>query len=197
MAVRSDCALSLIKSTDFDQKGITLNITRAVLRKGVAASILPCMLILILALAPTAYAQTAAPEENGTKIAALIESSADADAGRVAASAPDPQSPLDLAKELAAMKARIEVLEMELKSRTLPTEASLTPVIPQKLRLHRRQWQQLTKRRRPSPESPHSQPRLPSRIGPGSTAMLALKMRFGIPSSSPPKSVLTLTTFWI
>jgi hypothetical protein len=83
-------------------------------------------------LAPSAYAQTSAPADGGTKIAALNEPAADVAPGRAAATAPDPQSSLDVAKELAAMKARIELLEMELKSRTLPTEASLTPVIPAK-----------------------------------------------------------------
>jgi hypothetical protein len=109
-----------------------LNITLALSRRGLAASILPSILVLSLALAPSAYAQTSAPADGGTKIAALNEPAADVAPGRAAATAPDPQSSLDVAKELAAMKARIELLEMELKSRTLPTEASLTPVIPAK-----------------------------------------------------------------
>jgi len=95
-----------------------LKILRALLRKAAAISTFPSMLVLSLAVAqaPRAYAQTPAPPDASTKVAALHEPAADVAPGR-AATAPDPQSSLDLAKELAAMKARIEQLEAELKVR--------------------------------------------------------------------------------
>jgi len=97
-----------------------LKITKTLLRKAVAVSTFPAMLVLSLAVghAPRCYAQTAAPPDAPTKVAALHEPAADVAPAR-AATTPDPQSSLDLAKELAAMKARIELLEAELKSRTL------------------------------------------------------------------------------
>ena len=95
-----------------------MKILRALLRKAAAISTFPSMLVLSLAVAqaPRAYAQTPAPPDASTKVAALHEPAADVAPGR-AATAPDPQSSLDLAKELAAMKARIEQLEAELKVR--------------------------------------------------------------------------------
>ena len=94
---------------------------RASVCKTVSVSILAAMLVLSFAVgqAPRCYAQVAAPPDASTKIAALHESSAapDVAAARPAA-APDPQSTADLAKELEAMKARIELLESELKSRS-------------------------------------------------------------------------------
>jgi hypothetical protein len=82
------------------------------------------MLVLSLALAPRCYAQTPAQPEAPTKVAELHEPATDATPAR-AATAPDPQSSVDVAKELAAMKARIELLEAELKSRTAATEPPL------------------------------------------------------------------------
>ena len=95
-----------------------MKILRALLRKAAAISTFPSMLVLSLAVAqaPRAYAQTPAPPDASTKVAALHEPADDVAPGR-AATAPDPQSSLDLAKELAAMKARIEQLEAELKVR--------------------------------------------------------------------------------
>jgi hypothetical protein len=99
-------------------KESTLKILRALLRKAAAVSTFPSMLVLSLAVAqaPRAYAQTPAPPDASTKVAALHEPGADVAPGR-AAPALDPQSSLDIAKELAAMKARIEQLEAELKVR--------------------------------------------------------------------------------
>jgi len=99
-------------------KESTLKILRALLPKAAAVSTFPSMLVLSLAVAqaPRAYAQTPAPPDASTKVAALHEPAADIAPGR-AATALDPQSSLDLAKELAAMKARIEQLEAELKVR--------------------------------------------------------------------------------
>jgi hypothetical protein len=77
------------------------------------------MLVLNLALAQRCYAQTPAQPEAPTKVAELHEPAPDVTPAR-AATAPDPQSSVDVMKELAAMKARIELLEAELKSRTQP-----------------------------------------------------------------------------
>jgi hypothetical protein len=88
------------------------------------------MLVLSLAFgqAPRGYAQTAAQLDAPTKVAALRESSAVADATPGGtATAPDPQSSQDILKELAAMKARIEELEAELKSRAATTEGTPAP----------------------------------------------------------------------
>ena len=92
------------------------------------------MLVLSLAVgqAPRCYAQTAVPPDGWTKVAALHEAPAATDVSPARpAAAPDPASSVDIAKELAAMKARIEMLEAELKSRTLsgPTLAA-GPAVP-------------------------------------------------------------------
>lgn len=98
-----------------------MNITRALLRKSVTVSTFSSMLVLSLALAPRCGAQTPAQPAAPAKVAELHEPAPDVISGR--ATAPDPQSSIDIAKELAAMKARIELLEAELKSRnpTTPT----------------------------------------------------------------------------
>jgi len=91
------------------------------------------MLVLSLALGQGSrcYAQTPAQTDAPVKVAALHESSAAPDVAPArAAAAPDPQSTADLAKELEAMKARIELLETELKSRTVVTDASLAVGAP-------------------------------------------------------------------
>jgi hypothetical protein len=104
-----------------------MTIIRGLVRKAVAVSVSPAMLILSLAVAQASrgYAQT--QPDASVKVAALHEPSADvaADVSPVRPSAaPDPASTVDIAKELAAMKARIELLEAELKSRTASTEMS-------------------------------------------------------------------------
>jgi hypothetical protein len=105
-------------------------------RKAVAVSTFPSMLVLSLAVGQVSrcHAQTPAQPETPTKVAALHEPSPtpDLSPSRPAAAAPDPASTTDIAKELAAMKARIELLETELKSRTVITDASLVPVVPAK-----------------------------------------------------------------
>jgi hypothetical protein len=91
------------------------------------------MLILILALGPTSrcYAQTPAQPDAPAKVAVLHEPSATPDVSPVRpAAAPDPLTSADIAKELAAMKARIELLEAELKSRMAAPETSLLTVNP-------------------------------------------------------------------
>ena len=95
-----------------------MKILRALLRKAAAVPTFPCMLVLILAVAqaPRGYAQVPAPPDGQRKVAALHEPAADVAPSR-AATVTDPQSSLDLAKELAAMKARIEQLEAELRVR--------------------------------------------------------------------------------
>jgi len=100
-----------------------LKITRTLVRKAVAVSTFPSMLVLSLALgqAPRCYAQTPVPPDGWTRVAAVHDPAAapDVTPARPAA-APDPASSVDIAKELAAMKVRIELLEAELKSRTQP-----------------------------------------------------------------------------
>ena len=91
------------------------------------------MLILSLALGPTSrcYAQTPAQPDAPAKVAVLHEPSATPDVSPVRpAAAPDPLTSADIAKELAAMKARIELLEAELKSRTAAPVTSLLTVNP-------------------------------------------------------------------
>jgi hypothetical protein len=86
------------------------------------------MLVLSLAFGqiPRGYAQTATQPDAPTKVAALRESSAVADV-TPGGTAPDSQSSQEILKELAAMKARIEQLEAELKSRAAATEATPAP----------------------------------------------------------------------
>jgi len=80
------------------------------------------MLVLGLAVgqAPRCYAQAPAQPDAPAKVAALHDPAVATDVSPARpAAAPDPASSVDIAKELAAMKARIELLEAELKSRTL------------------------------------------------------------------------------
>src|SRR5277367_6313577 len=97
---------------------------KTLLRTIAAASAFPSTLILTLAFAqaPRCFAQTVAPSDAPARVAVLHEAIADTPSERPAP-ARDPATS-DIVKELAAMKARIEVLEAELKSRTAPTEAS-------------------------------------------------------------------------
>lgn len=111
-----------------------MKITRTLVRKAVAISTVPSMIVLSFAIiqASPCYAQAQAQPEAPVKVAALHEPPAATDipATKVAPP-PDPVS-ADIEKELAAMKARIEQLEAELKSRTGTTNASLVPVVPAK-----------------------------------------------------------------
>jgi Putative beta-barrel porin-2, OmpL-like. bbp2 len=115
-----------------------LNITRALLRKAVAVSTLPSMLVLSLALgqASRCYGQT---QPNAPpKVAALHDplpsdaGTTDADttksAAPVAAPVPDLEISPAIARELAAMKAEIEALKAELKSR-IPPPVVAGPVV--------------------------------------------------------------------
>jgi hypothetical protein len=102
--------------------------------KAVAISTFPCVLVLSLAVGqvPRSYAQTQAQLDAPAKVATLHEplvggpdasSTAGAPPAKPATTtAPDPEMTRDIAKELAAMKARIEQLELELKSRTAATQ---------------------------------------------------------------------------
>jgi hypothetical protein len=98
---------------------------RTLLRKLVAVSAFPLMFVFNLAIgqAPRCYAQTPAQTVAPAKVAALHEPSPDVAPSRSVVP-PNPESSLDMAKELAAMKARIEQLEAELKVRAA-AEASL------------------------------------------------------------------------
>ena len=94
-----------------------MKITRALLRKAVAFSASPALLVLSLAAgqAQPCYAQTQAQPYAPAKVAAVRETP-DASAGRTPAASNTAIS-LDILKELDAMKARIEQLEAELKAR--------------------------------------------------------------------------------
>jgi len=97
-------------------------------------STLPAVLILTLVVGqgPRSYAQAQTPDAP-VKVAALHEPTAAPDVPRPKVAPSDAVS-TDIAKELEAMKARIEQLEAELKARTgtpnATTNASLAPVIP-------------------------------------------------------------------
>jgi hypothetical protein len=82
------------------------------------------ILSLVVTQAPHCYAQTQTQPDAQTKIAALHEpvpgdtstTSSTAPAAAQPAAKPEPELSLDVAKELAVMKARIEQLEAELKN---------------------------------------------------------------------------------
>jgi Putative beta-barrel porin-2, OmpL-like. bbp2 len=96
-----------------------LKIIRNLARKAVAVSVFSLTVVLIIAVGqvPRGYAQTPARPDAPAKIAADVSPG-----GSVATS--DPASSVDIAKELGAMKARIELLEAELKRRAATTEVS-------------------------------------------------------------------------
>ena len=112
---------------------MNLKITRALFHKAVTVLAFPSIIVLSLAVSQgyRCYAQTEEHPNGWTKIADLHTPSADVSPSRAAA-APDPASSTDIAKELAAMKARIELLEEELKSRA--SEAPLLAVTPARTR---------------------------------------------------------------
>src|SRR5208282_3533412 len=98
---------------------------RTLLRKAVAVSAFPTLLVLNLAVvqAPRCYAQAQAQPDAPAKVAALHEAPTAPDVSPARPAAPpDPALSLDIAKELAAMKARIELLEAELKARGTTTD---------------------------------------------------------------------------
>jgi hypothetical protein len=114
-SIRNGPPLFLKQNRSSDRKGFTLKIARATLSNALPLSF---MLVLTLAVcrAPHAYAQT--QPDAPAKVAALHDPAVAPDVSTAhSAPVPDP-STADIAKELAAMKARIEVLEAELKSRT-------------------------------------------------------------------------------
>ena len=110
-----------------------------------------CSWGIIITQAPRCAAQTteqlqALPQPPAeTKLAKLngaalpVSAATAADAGTTATTAPspaatvaEPEIPAAVARELEIMKVRIEQLEMELKSRSTTTDASLTPGTPAK-----------------------------------------------------------------
>ena len=108
-------------------KDSNLKTMRAVLRKPIAALAFCPMLVLSLCVGQggRCYAQAQTQPDAPPKVAVLRGSSSD-DTGAPKTTAqpaakPDPDIALDIAKELAVMKARIEQLEAELKSRTATT----------------------------------------------------------------------------
>jgi hypothetical protein len=123
-------------------------IMRPLLHNAITLLTLPAALALNLIVhAPFCQAQTDSEPNAPANVAALHEPAAAPDVPTRTAAAPDTVS-ADIVKELEAMKARIEQLEAELKSRTsatnpaangaantatIPTtNASLAPVIPAK-----------------------------------------------------------------
>jgi len=111
-----------------------LKIMRTPLRKPVAVSAFVPMLVLSFCVAQGArcYAQTQTQPDSPTKVAVLREplpadtSSAKTTTPAAAqpAAKPEPETSVDIAKELAIMKARIEQLEAELKSRATAEPAA-------------------------------------------------------------------------
>jgi hypothetical protein len=107
-----------VRQPDFEAEDVNLKIMQAVVRKAVAVSAFSSMLFLILAIGrsqPCSAQTTAQP---------------DASAGPAAAQDP---AVADIEKELAAMKARIEQLEAELKSRTAATQPAVSVMSPVKV----------------------------------------------------------------
>ena len=102
---------------------------RTLLRKALAVS--PCLPMFVLSLAvghpPRSYAQTQVEPDTQTKVAALREPSTGGvvrDGGAASnsvpgapAATPNPEISPAVAKELAAMRAEIELLRAELKGR--------------------------------------------------------------------------------
>ncbi|MGB7151156.1 MAG: outer membrane beta-barrel protein [Terriglobales bacterium] len=124
-----------------------MKITAAIVRKTTAILTFPSALILSLALGSTSrsYAQTPALPDAPAKVAALHEPAAvpgtpaaaspgaSPDVSTARPAATDPTSTADIAKELAAMKARIEFLEAELKSRAPAPDTPLMAVAPARM----------------------------------------------------------------
>jgi hypothetical protein len=114
-----------------------LKIERTLLCNPVAVSALCPMLVLSLCVgqAVRCYGQTGSQSSDPPNVAALHEplasdpATTNSAAPAVArpAAKPDPEMSLDIAKELAVMKARIEQLEAELKSRAAAQPGSAIP----------------------------------------------------------------------
>jgi hypothetical protein len=112
-------------------KDSNLKIIRALLQKPVAALAFCPMLVLSLCVGQSGrcYAQAQTQPDAPTKVAVLHGPSPEdaaatkstAPAAAQPAAKPDPEISVDIARELAVMKARIEQLEAELKSRTATT----------------------------------------------------------------------------
>jgi len=113
-----------------------MKITRILVRDSTTiltfSSLFALSLIFVSVLAARCNAQTPAQTDSPATVARMHEPAADVAAdvapGKTA-TVPDPQSSLELARELAAMKARIEQLEAELKVR-MSAEASSAPATP-------------------------------------------------------------------
>ena len=102
-----------------------MQISKALVRKAVAVSTFPSMLVLSLAVgqASRCYAQTQTQPDTPPKVAALHEplsSETGTTNSTAPAPVPDPEISPAIAREFAAMKAEIEALKAELKSRNQP-----------------------------------------------------------------------------
>lgn len=128
------------KATLRTGKDSNLKITRVMLRKPAAISAFLPMFVLSLCVGQDArcYAQAQTQPDAPTKVAVLREplpaetSSANSTALASAqpSAKPDPEISLDIAKELAVMKARIEQLEAQLKNRTAATPMAIDAAEP-------------------------------------------------------------------
>ncbi len=117
-----------------------MNIMRNQLRRTAAVSLCASVLALglVVGRSSRSFAQTQTQPDPQTKVAALRELSPDSSGTDAAnstaasparpASAPDPNVTLDVAKELAALKARIDQVEAELKSHIATVPASSSAV---------------------------------------------------------------------
>jgi hypothetical protein len=107
-----------VRKPDFEAEDVNLEITKAVMRKTVAVSAFSSMLFLILAIGQSQRCSAQTPAQP------------DPSAGPTVAQDP---AVADIEKELAAMKARIEQLEAELKSRTAATQPAVSGISPVKV----------------------------------------------------------------
>jgi hypothetical protein len=111
-------------------RDFTLTIMRTLPRKPAAVSAFVPMLILTLGVGQGARCYAQAQSDAPTKVAVLHQPSledggaAKATTAAPPATKPDPEISVDIPRELAVMKARIEQLEAELKARAAASPAS-------------------------------------------------------------------------
>jgi uncharacterized small protein (DUF1192 family) len=114
----ADGTSSLSERADFEAEDVNLKIMKAVGRKTAAVSAFSSMLFLILAIGQS------------QRCSAQTTAQPDASAGSTVAQDP---AVANIEKELAAMKARIEQLEAELKSRTAAKQPVVSVISPVKV----------------------------------------------------------------
>jgi hypothetical protein len=120
-------------------KDSNLKIMKALLRKPVAAlAFCPMLVLCLVGQSGRCYAQAQSQPDAPTKVAVLHQllpedtgaTKTTAPAAAQPAAKPEPELSVDIAKELAVMKARIEQLEAELKSRAAPDPVTTPAAAP-------------------------------------------------------------------